>query len=83
MAGTPENVARIATEKAALDLDGLALLGTMVEPAGPRALVRTAGGSIQKVAPGDRIGLVQIQAIGAGMVQIASLGAVHTLTMPK
>jgi len=82
MAGTPEKAAEFATEKGALDLGSMALLGTMVEAAGPRALIRTSGGSVQKVAPGDRIGLAQVRAIGTGMVQISSLGSVETLTMP-
>ncbi|WP_136635014.1 pilus assembly protein PilP [Pseudooceanicola onchidii] len=82
MAGTPENVAKLATRENALDLGSLALLGTMVEPDGPKALIRTSGGNIQKVRPGDRIGLSQVRAIGSGMVQVSSFGSVETLTMP-
>lgn len=83
MAGTPDNVADIATEKGALDLGSMALLGTMVDPDGPTALIRTSAGRIQKVAPGDRIGLAQVRAIGTGVVQISSFGTVQTLTMPQ
>lgn len=83
MAETPENVAKFATEKRAIDTASLTLLGTIEEPDGPRALIRTTGGSIQKVAPGDRIGLSQVRAIATGMVQISSFGTVRTLTMPR
>ena len=83
MANTPENVAKLATEEQALDLSGLALLGTMVDPEGPRALLRTAAGDIRKVAPGDRIGRAQVQAISAGAVQISGLAGVDTLRMPE
>lgn len=83
MAGTPENVAKHATQRRALDTSGMALLGTLVEPDGPKALIRTANGSVEKVAPGDRIGLTQVRAIGEGLVQIGGLGGTQTLTMPK
>ena len=83
MAGTPENVAEIATEEGALDLGEMALLGTMIDPDGPKALIRMSGGRVEKVAPGDRIGLAHVRAIGTGVVQISSLGAVRTLSMPQ
>ena len=83
MAGTPANVAKLATEADALDLGSISLLGTMVEQDGPKALLRTSSGRIEKVAPGDRIGLAQVRAIGAGMVQISGFTGTETLTMPK
>ncbi|MBY6166426.1 pilus assembly protein PilP [Pseudooceanicola nitratireducens] len=83
MAGTPENVAKLATDTEALDLGGIALLGTMIQPDGPKALLRTASGDVRKVAPGDRIGLAQVQAIGAGVVQISGFGGQQVLTMPQ
>lgn len=83
MSDTPENVAKLATSEKALDLSELALLGTMMDPKGPKALVRFAGGNVRKVEPGDRIGLAQVQAIGPGIVQISNLGGVKTLTMPQ
>ncbi|WP_375173479.1 hypothetical protein [Pseudooceanicola sp.] len=82
MVDTPEPVSRHATEKGALDLSSTALLGTLVEPEGPRALIRTSNGAIRKVAPGDRIGTARVQAIATGMVQMVNLGMVQTLTMP-
>ncbi|WP_407492696.1 amidophosphoribosyltransferase [Pseudooceanicola sp. MF1-13] len=83
MSDTPENVAELATDEKALDLSGMALLGTMIDPQGPKALVRFSGGDVRKVEPGDRIGLAQVQAIGPGVVQISNLGGVKTLTMPQ
>lgn len=83
MANTPQNVAKLATEAEALDRSGIALLGTMMDPDGPRALLLTAGGDIRKVAPGDRVGLIQVQAIAAGEVRISGLTGVDTLRMPK
>ncbi|MBB04542.1 hypothetical protein [Pseudooceanicola sp.] len=80
---TPANVAKMATEAQALDLGGVALLGTMVETTGPKALLRLENGTVRKVAPGDRIGMVRVRAIGEGIVQITSLGAVETLSMPN
>ncbi|GGE31064.1 hypothetical protein GCM10011360_18800 [Primorskyibacter flagellatus] len=83
MAGTPGKVAELATEENALDLGGVALLGTMVDGARRSALLRLAGGSVQKVAPGDRIGLVKVQAIGEGVVVISGFGGTETLRMPE
>ncbi|MGI3168136.1 pilus assembly protein PilP [Pseudooceanicola sp. C21-150M6] len=85
MSDTPEAVAREATEHDALDLSTVALLGTMVKPQGPEALIRMANGEVKKVAPGDRLGVGQgrVQAIGAGVVQIARMGTIETLTMPQ
>ncbi len=83
MSETPQNVAQLATKQSAIDLDGIALLGTTVEADGPKALVRTSGGQVRKVAPGDRVGLARVRAIGAGMVQISGLGGTETLTMPN
>jgi len=83
MSDTPDNVADLATDQKALDLNELSLLGTMIDPEGPKALVRFAGGDVRKVEPGDRIGLAQVQAIGPGIVQISNLGGVKTLTMPQ
>lgn len=83
MAETPENVAKLATKESALDLSGIALLGTMVEADGPKALLRLSGGNVRKVAPGDRIGLARVRAVGAGMVQISGLAGTETLTMPQ
>lgn len=83
MSDTPENVGKLATEAQALDLSGIALLGTMIDPDGPRALLRLSGGEVRTVSPGDRIGLAQVRAIGPGVVQISNLGGVQQLTMPQ
>ena len=79
MAGTPGKVAELATEENALDLGGVALLGTMVDGARRSALLRLASGTVQKVAPGDRIGLAKVQ---EGVVVISGLGGTETLRMP-
>lgn len=83
MASTPQNVAKIATKTDAIEMSGMSLLGTMVEASGPKALLRLSTGQVRKVAPGDRVGLAQIRAIGAGMVQVTGLGGTDTLTMPQ
>lgn len=83
MSGTSENVSKFATEKDALDLRSMSLLGTMIEPDGPKALIRMSSGNVQKVGPGDRLGLSQVRAIATGMVQISSLGGLTTLKMPE
>lgn len=82
MAEEPENVTKFATEKGALDLGGLTLLGTLEDPQGRRALILTATGDVETVAPGDRIGLAQVHAIGDGVVKIGGVTGLRTLTMP-
>ncbi|KAA2316145.1 amidophosphoribosyltransferase [Pseudooceanicola sediminis] len=84
MANIPRVVANNATQADQLDLAEVALLGTIVGPRGPQALLRMGSGRIRKVSAGDRLGLgfTRVLAIGNGQLQLASGGTVQTLTIP-
>ena len=71
---TQTRISDAATQTATLPRRGLVLLGTFVKPDGPRALLRTARGRIEQVAPGDQVGGVTIAAIEPGLVHFQRRG---------
>ncbi|QOL80605.1 pilus assembly protein PilP [Pseudooceanicola spongiae] len=84
MANIPAVVAHNATQKDKLDLANITLIGTVVGPRGPMALVRLGSGKIHKVSAGDRLGrgAPRVLAIGNGQLQIASGSTVQVLKIP-
>jgi formate-dependent nitrite reductase membrane component NrfD len=56
-AETLKRVARTATQTGMLELNRLSLIGVYGKTGAMRALVRSAGGKIRRVAPGERLRL--------------------------
>ena len=71
---TPANVAKIATQKGAMDLSKTNLLGTFGTKDAPRALIMMPDGTRKKVTVGDTVNGMTITNIGDGNVQFTSGG---------
>lgn len=79
---TNDRTADFATQRDALDLSGLALLGTFGPATTPAALVRLASGRVRKVAVGDRVGHRRVAAIAPDQVILGEGRSVDVLRMP-
>lgn len=75
-------VAQAATLRNVISLSGLTLIGTFGTETEPGALLRTSGGRIHRVTPGDSVGGRRIAAIGVGEVVLESGGRSERLEMP-
>ncbi|MEC7259373.1 MAG: pilus assembly protein PilP [Pseudomonadota bacterium] len=83
MSDTPEATARKATEQNALDMNALALLGTITAPGGRAALIRTPRGDIHRVTTGDRVAGAQVTAITDGRIHLVKNGIARVYEMPR
>ncbi|MGK7652180.1 hypothetical protein ACSQ76_07130 [Roseovarius sp. B08] len=80
---TPTTVARAATEKNALRMRQVNLIGVYGSNSNRRALVRLANGSYKKVKVGDRLDGGRVAAIGTSELRYVKSGRSVTLTMPR
>ncbi len=80
---TPAAVARQATEKNALRLSRVSLIGVYGTSNQRRALVRLPSGKYVKVKVGDRIDGGRVAAIGQSDLRYQKSGRTVTLKMPK
>lgn len=80
---TPTTVARAATEKNALRMRRVNLIGVYGSNSNRRALVRLANGSYKKVKVGDRLDGGRVAAIGTSELRYVKSGRSVTLTMPR
>ena len=80
---TPTTVARAATEKNAIKLRRVNLIGVYGTSSNRRALVRLANGRYQKVKVGDRLDGGRVAAIGTSELRYVKSGRQVTLTMPR
>jgi Tfp pilus assembly protein PilP len=78
---TPENVAKIATEKA--KLDPVALIGIFGSEANLTALVRESNGDITRVTVGSRFNGGVIAAIGDDSIVLSRRGRTKLLKLPQ
>ncbi len=79
---TNASVAKQATQKDALNLSRVALLGIFGTASGRYAMVRQPGGGVKKVVVGDTIDGGRIAAITATAVQYKKGGRMVTLSLP-
>jgi hypothetical protein len=77
------SVTSAATEKNAINLHKVNLIGVYGKPASRRALVRLANGRYQKVKVGDRIDGGRVSAIGDGQLSYVKSGRNIVLRMPR
>lgn len=80
---TASSVARAATEKNALSLRRVNLIGVYGGPSDRRALVRLANGRYKKVQVGDRLDGGRVTAIGASELRYSKNGRDVALKMPQ
>lgn len=80
---TATSVARAATEKNALKLRRVNLIGVYGSPSDRRALVRLANGRYKKVKIGDRLDGGRVAAIGDSELCYVKSGRSVTLKMPR
>jgi len=79
---TPAKVTQAATNKGALSLRDLTLVGTFIKPR-PEALIRHRSGRIEKVTLGDTVDRKQVVAINSGLVVLMRNGQAENLKMPN
>lgn len=79
---TNDITAKLATERGALPLRQLQLLGIVGTPDARRALLRTAGGQTRLVVVGDHIRQGTVVAIGADRMVLSDTIGQRTLTLP-
>lgn len=79
---TPPETLVKATETKVLPLTGISLIGTVVSPTNPKALVRLRKGVIRRVGVGDKVGSSKVIAIEAGAIYLARNGQNQKLTLP-
>lgn len=77
------NVAKAATEKNAINLGQVNLIGVYGTPQSRRALIRLANGRFQKVKVGDRVDGGRVVAISDGELRYQKGGRNVTLKMPR
>lgn len=77
------NVAKAATEKNAINLGQVNLIGVYGTPQSRRALIRLANGRFQKVQVGDRVDGGRVVAISDGELRYQKGGRNVTLKMPR
>ncbi|WP_143534315.1 hypothetical protein [Roseovarius albus] len=80
---TSASVTRQATEKNAIKLRQINLIGVYGSPSNRRALVRMANGRYKKVTVGDRLDGGKVAAIGKSELRYVKKGRNITLQMPK
>ena len=73
---------RAATQPDAMQLGQTILLGTLLSPEGPSALLRLSWGPVRRVKTGDRIAGARIVAIEDGKLHLADGGETRTLRIP-
>ena len=78
---TPENVAKIATERA--NLDRVALIGVFGSESNPGALIRDNDGSIARVSVGDAFDGSTVAAIGADSLILSRGGKTKVMKLPR
>ncbi len=78
---TPENVAKIATEKASLDR--VALIGVFGSEANPSALIREKNGDIARVTVGDTFNGGVVAAIGPDSLMLSRNGKTKVMKLPR
>lgn len=71
-----------ATQKGALKLRQLSLVGTLTGPDGPQALLRLPNGSIARASEGDELAGIRITAITSGEVLLIARGKTYRLDIP-
>ena len=76
-------VASAATQNDVLPTDQLSVLGTLMTPTGPRAILRTSNGHVRTVSVGDRTFNGQVVAIGESRVILNGLVGQTVLDMPS
>lgn len=76
-------VAAAATEKNAINLRRVNLIGVYGKPSSRRALIRLANGRYKKVQVGDRIDGGRVSAIGEGQLSYVKSGRSVVLRMPR
>lgn len=79
---TNDKVATAATQEEILPLSSLTLIGTLLAPKGPRALLRQSAGGVKQVSPGDRIGGHTVTAIEDGTILLTRSGQSQSLSIP-
>ncbi len=79
---TNASVAKQATDKNALNLSRVALLGIFGTASGRYAMVRQPGGKVKKVVVGDTLDGGRVAAISANAVQYQKGGRMVTLSLP-
>ena len=77
------SVDTLATQKSALDLDQIALIGTMGTEIARRALIRLPSGSIRHVTVGDTLRGRRIDAIETDRLLMSRFGEQTILEMPQ
>ncbi|MDW3117159.1 MAG: hypothetical protein R8G60_04775 [Roseovarius pacificus] len=82
-APTTTTVARAATDKNAISMRQVNLIGVYGSPSNRRALVRLANGRYQKVKVGDRLDGGQVAAIGDSELRYQKRGRSIVLRMPR
>jgi hypothetical protein len=82
-APTATTVARAATERNALSMRRVNLIGVYGTSSDRRALVRLSNGRYQKVKIGDRLDGGRVAAIGAGELRYVKSGRSVVLKMPR
>lgn len=80
---TSANVAGAATQKSALPLQQLTLIGLFGSISTPRALLRGRNGRILRVVPGDRVGGSHVLGIDADGVILQRQGQAVRLALPS
>ncbi|MGX0876891.1 Tfp pilus assembly protein PilP [Roseovarius sp. MBR-154] len=79
---TPAATLATATQKGALPLRRITLLGTMHGPTSAVALVRVDGGKVARVETGDTLDRATVAAIGEGVVILSRNGRAEELRLP-
>jgi hypothetical protein len=80
---TSASVARSATERSAINLRQVNLIGVYGTPSDRRALVRLSNGRYRKVQIGDRIDGGQVSAIGDTELRYTKSGRSVVLRLPR
>ncbi|MBI6630147.1 hypothetical protein [Pontibaca salina] len=80
---TPAHVAGAATQKSALPMQQLTLIGLFGPASAPRALLRGRNGRILKVEPGDRVGGSHVMGIDSDGVILQRQNQAVRLALPS
>lgn len=80
---TSPEVARAATEQAALPRGEVALIGVITGPSRSRAILRTSDGRIHSLSTGARIAGARVAAIDAESVILERGGRARRIRLPS
>lgn len=80
--GDAERAAQLATQKNAMSLNPINLVGVFGPQNDMRALIRTSGGRIREVAPGDKTGFGRVVGIDEDGVMLEQFGRTSRLALP-